>query len=244
MRIAIISDIHGNIVALDTVLADIDSERVDHVVCLGDVAEFGPQPREVLARLRGLGCPVVMGNTDERLIHPERAGSLQTNRSDTIEGWIISLLDDGDRAFIATFRPTVEIALDDGGTLLCCHGSPRSNTEIIRATTPDTELALMLGNTTATLIAGGHTHQQLLRRFRNTLFLNPGSVGLPFEERFPSGKVVNPPWAEYAIISSNNGRLSIDLRRVLVDVEALREAVRASDMPHARWWIKDWVTYQ
>jgi predicted phosphodiesterase len=74
MRIAIISDIHGNMVALDAALADIESEHVDQIVCLGDVAEFGPHPREVLARLRALGCPVIMGNTDERLIDPARPG--------------------------------------------------------------------------------------------------------------------------------------------------------------------------
>src|SRR5262249_39977038 len=65
---AIISDIHGNLPALEAVLAEIAAERVERIVCLGDVATLGPQPHEVIARLRGLGCPVVMGNTDADLL--------------------------------------------------------------------------------------------------------------------------------------------------------------------------------
>ena len=63
-KIAILADIHGNLPALDAVLAQIDAEGIERVVCLGDVATLGPQPREVIARVRALGCPVVMGNTD------------------------------------------------------------------------------------------------------------------------------------------------------------------------------------
>lgn len=125
--------------------------------------------------------------------------------------------------------------------LLCCHGSPRSNTDLIRATTPDAELAPMLGDTAAVVVAGGHTHQQMLRRVYDKVIVNGGSVGLPFERQLPSNKKVVPPRAEYAIISSDHGRLNIDLRRVPIDLAALRAATLASDMPHARWWMKYWV---
>ena len=64
MPVAIISDIHGNIFALDAVLAAIESRKIKQIICPGDVAATGPQPREVIARLKQLGCPVVMGNTD------------------------------------------------------------------------------------------------------------------------------------------------------------------------------------
>lgn len=71
MRIALISDIHGNTVALDAVLASLEQRPVDRVVCLGDVATTGPQPREALAVLQALACPMVMGNTDAWLLNPE-----------------------------------------------------------------------------------------------------------------------------------------------------------------------------
>jgi predicted phosphodiesterase len=68
MRLALISDIHGNLVALEAVLAEIAQQNIahdsQHILCLGDVAAFGPQPLQVLARLQTIGCPVVMGNTD------------------------------------------------------------------------------------------------------------------------------------------------------------------------------------
>jgi len=68
MRIALLSDIHGNIHALNAVLDELSTEKIDQYVCLGDVVEHGPNPRESLARILELNCPVVMGNTDERMI--------------------------------------------------------------------------------------------------------------------------------------------------------------------------------
>lgn len=70
MKVALISDIHGNAVALEAALAAIEEEGVDRVVCLGDVAATGAQPRQVIRRLRELGCPVVMGNTDAQFLSP------------------------------------------------------------------------------------------------------------------------------------------------------------------------------
>lgn len=242
MRVALISDIHGNLVALEAALADIAREGADRIVCLGDVAEFGPQPREVLARLREVGCPVVMGNTDERLLDPARPEALgrRNKRSDQLEAWAIGQLGPEDRAFIATFRPTVELDVD-GMSLVCCHGSPRSNRDEIYPTTSDVDLERMLADVPGGLVAGGHTHRQFLRRFRELTFVNPGSVGLPFEERRGSDEVRNPPWAEYALVQHEAGRLAVELRRAPVDLERVRRAALESDMPHAGWWAKDWM---
>ncbi len=71
MRIALISDIHGNAVALDIVLDALKKQQVDSIICLGDVAASGPQPCQVIERLRAIGCPVVMGNTDDWLLQPQ-----------------------------------------------------------------------------------------------------------------------------------------------------------------------------
>lgn len=70
MRIALLSDIHGNLIALDTVLHELAQESIDQIICLGDVGALGPQPRQVIDRLRQLRCPVVMGNTDAWLLRP------------------------------------------------------------------------------------------------------------------------------------------------------------------------------
>ena len=74
MQIALISDIHGNYTALEAALADIDRRHVDAIICLGDVATIGPQPRQVLDKLKELGCPCILGNHESALLEPERAG--------------------------------------------------------------------------------------------------------------------------------------------------------------------------
>jgi len=245
VRIAILSDIHGNLVALEAVLADLDAERVDQIVCLGDVATFGPRPREVIAQLRGLNCPVVMGNMDAWLLNPRphEVRDENSSRITEVELWSAHQLSPADLDYLRTFQPTVEIVLStwgDDAPLLCFHGSPRSNTDVIVSTTSEEELERMLSGFSATVMAGGHTHVQILRRHRDMIFINPGSVGLPFERARRTDQVRNPPWAEYGLVSWEHGCLNIELRRVPFDVDMMIRAARDSGMPHLEWWIQGW----
>lgn len=243
MRIAIISDIHGNLVALDAVLADLQGQDVARVVCLGDVALTGPQPREALTRLRELGCPVVMGNCDAWMLAPEPAEPKDDDSRNIheIDLWTVDQLAPADLDYLRSFRPTVAVALDDAGaTLLCYHGSPRSYHEQILPTTPHDQLDAAFSGAAARVYAGGHTHQQMLRRHGQSLVLNPGSVGLPFDRVPPSPDTRNPAWAEYAILDAEDERVSVDLRRVPFDLPALLRAARASTMPHTDWWTAGW----
>lgn len=247
-RIGIFGDMHGNAVAFDAVLAALQAEGVERFVCLGDVIAIGPQPREVLRCLRELNCPVVMGNTDAYVLEPPPAAGTAEGGNETIQRlrdidrWTAALLSSDERAFLAGFAPTVTLPLADGGSLLCYHGSPRSYEEGLLPTTPPDEIDAILGDVTATVLAGGHTHQQMLRRHREFLILNPGSVGLPVDRVPFSFQARNPSWAEYAILRAGDGGLSIDLRRVRFDVAALLAAVRQSGMPHAEWYAGDWNT--
>lgn len=126
-----------------------------------------------------------------------------------------------------------------GLDLLCFHGSPRSHDDRIVATTYDETLAEFFRER-APLMLGGHTHAQLLRRFQTSLFVNPGSVGLPYEF-LSSGEARNPPWAEYALVDVRRGQPSITFRRVPYDVSPILEAAEKSGMPHAAWWNADWL---
>jgi predicted phosphodiesterase len=246
MRVAIIADLHGNLIALDAVLQDMADARVDQTVCLGDVAGLGPQPRGVIDRLRSLACPVVMGNADEFLLdtalldpgrHPN--ASPETHRLHEMERWCADQLTPADRAFIATFQPTVDLPLGDDASLLCYHGSPRSNVDEVRGETPDADLIALLGYRSALVLAGGHTHEQFVRRVDQRMVLNPGSVGLPYET-LAGGGHRNPPWAEYAVLSADGERLAVELRRAPVDLGAVRAAILASGMPHAAWLATEW----
>ena len=245
MRIALVSDIHGNLVSLESVLADIDREQVDQIVCLGDVPTFGPQPGEVLARLQALDCLCVMGNHDLELIDLDSA-------QESIDGppliadwikWCASQLSKADFEYLRSFQPLIEISLDPTTTLLCFHGSPRSNTDYILATTPIAELDEMLVGHTATVMAGGHTHMQMLRRYEDIIIVNAGSVGWPLEHMPFKGIPRYMPWSEYAIVNWVDGHPGIEFRRISIDLDAVKQAALDSDMPQADFWVDLWMPH-
>lgn len=240
MRVAIVSDIHGNLIALEAVLTDLDKDPPDAVICLGDVVVTGPQPRQVITRLRALGWPIVMGNTDAWLLDPQPwdATDEDSRRQESIELWGASQMTAEDLAFIRSFKPTISFDLGHDLSLLCYHGSPNANTDFIGPLTPEDELEAKLGRYKATIMAGGHTHQQMLRRHQGSLLINPGSIGMPYQN--VDGETQNPLWAEYALVANLSGKMQIEFRRVPVDFERLAAAVHASGMPHAGWWLKDW----
>ena len=240
MRVGLIADVHGNRMALDAVLAEMEREELDRIVSLGDVAA-GPQASEAIARVRELGCPNVLGNWDAWVVDgvPPNADALEPNVAEIGRWWSSGITDD-DREWISTFAPTLDVDLGDGTTMSCFHGSPMSYSDVILSTTSDDEVERMLEGVHASLYAGGHTHVQMVRRVRSAILVNVGSVGLPFRRWLPH-KVCVAPWAEYAIVTSENGKLGVELRRTTYDVEAFLRMSRESGMPHAEWWADTWV---
>ena len=239
MRIGLISDIHGNRLALDAVLAELEKEGVDQIVCLGDVA-VGPQPAEAIARVRELGCPVVMGNWDAAFLgEMPKPHDKVSEMLVEIGDWWAALLSPADREFMESFEPRIELSLG-GLDCLCFHGSPHSYDDWIFATTSDEELRRMLDGFQQPVLVGGHTHIQMIRRYDESVIVNPGSVGLPFREWWPRPIRISH-WAEYGVIGGENGRLSLDLRRTAYDVEAFLKLSLESGMPHAQWWADCWL---
>jgi 3',5'-cyclic AMP phosphodiesterase CpdA len=165
MRLAIISDIHGNAYALDVALADVAAQGVDQIVCLGDAIQGGAQPAETVQRLRDLGCPVVMGNADAWLLTGRETGNEGvTPAQEAVRQWSLAQLSSTDRAFIAAFAPTIRLQVTDTAALLCFHGSPASFDDIILPTTPDADVRPYFQGHEARWFTGGHTHVQQLRR--------------------------------------------------------------------------------
>lgn len=233
MRIAVISDMHGNCVALDAVLADLEAHPVDRVVCLGDAIQGGPQPAEVVARLREMGCPVVLGNADAFLLSGTDGNETVSAQQRAVREWSLAHLSEADRAFIAAFQPTVEFSLPGNRRLVCFHGSPTSFHDIIFPETPEEEVRGYLGASLPAILTGGHTHLQQLRRLDDSLFFNPGSVGFVYNTRQPGGASHADPWAEYAIVSADERRFSIEFCRVPFDVAKWKEITLASGIPSA-----------
>ncbi len=237
--LAVIADIHGNPIALEAVVHDMEANGVRDVVCLGDVAAMGPQPAESLRALRELRCSVVMGNADAFMLDPAATSEDEDmRRIEDIDAWCAAQLSREDLDFIRTFEPTVTVDLVGGRTLLCYHGSPRSFDEIIGPTTTDGELDEMMADARADIFAGGHTHFQMYRRHRHAIVLNPGSVGMSYHRTLPFDDVGLAPWAEYAVVDRDS--LSITLRRVAYDKQLVADAIERSGMPHAAWFAAEW----
>ena len=141
MRIGLFSDVHGNAVGFDALLADLERRPVDRLVCLGDVIQGGPQPVECLERLRSLDCRVVMGNADWYVLTGEPGAEPETERHRRARTWTLSQLSEADLDYIRSFAPTV-----DEPPVLAFHGSPGSWDEIILPSTPEDDFRRMLGD--------------------------------------------------------------------------------------------------
>ena len=238
MRVAVISDMHGNDVAFEVVEADIRAQRVDQIVCLGDAIQGGPQPAQVVQRLRRLACPVVMGNADAWLISGEETADEgippeRLKKMGEIRLWSLSQLTEDDVDFIANFQPTVTIELENGLELLCFHGSPTSFDDVILPAAPEEEFQKFLGRYAGHILTGGHTHAQQIRRLGDLFFFNPGSVGFAYSHNQPENAFHADPWAEYAILTAENGHVSLEFRRLPFDAQGLIRIYRESGRPFA-----------
>ncbi len=240
-RVALISDIHSNLVALRAVLADIRRTGADQIICLGDVATLGPQPKAVIEILGELGCPCILGNHDEFLLDPElvHAYSESPGVIASID-WSRGLLSAEDFAFLRDFDHGLALPLGRNATLQLFHGSPRSNMEDIVAATPAETLDAMLDGIAATVLAGGHTHLQMARQHHGDLVVNPGSVGLAFKDYVAGGVPTILPHAEYAVIEEAGGTIAVSLRRVPLDRDALCRAQREIDHPLSGFLLRQY----
>ena len=238
MRVAVLSDMHGNDFAFAAAEADIKKQSVDQIVCLGDAIQGGPQPAEVVQRLRRLNCPVVMGNADAWLISGEETADEgippeRLRKMGEIRLWSLSQLTEDDIDFISKFQPTVTIKLEAGLDLLCFHGSPTSFDDIILPAASEEEFQKFLGPYTGKILTGGHTHAQQLRRVGDLFFFNPGSVGFAYSHNQPDDDFHADPWAEYAILTAENGQVSVEFRRIPFDAKELIQIHRKSGRPFA-----------
>lgn len=247
MRVALLSDIHGNLVALKAVLDDLAQRQVEQVVCLGDIALSGPQPHECVALIRSLGCPTTLGNCDDIALRmrshtpdalqpPSRWGAWVAK----IDHWSAEALTDADAAYLAALPMTVTVPLGPDVTLLCAHGSPQSYNHRLLPETPTEQTLALVGAIDAVALASGHTHIPMLRRLDTFAIVNPGSIGLPFATD-ATGATYNPAsYADYAILTWEANTLDWEPRRVAVDEATVRAAALASGMPHADRWRGDW----
>jgi putative phosphoesterase len=221
-RIALLSDVHGNLPALMAVLADVAASDVDAVVNLGCLT-FGPQPSEVVRQLLGCGLPVhsVRGNGERAVLEMTYDGRECTHR----DTFVVSAHDPEALEFVAGTRPLVRFEIEGLGQVVACHGSPRSDVELVTPETPEPRLrAAMAGLEDCAVVASGHTHLQFVRPLPGLLSVNPGSVGLPYHD--------GPPGARWMVMDAGGAHARV----TAYDLDAAVRAVEDLGYPAADRW--------
>jgi predicted phosphodiesterase len=205
-RVAALYDVEGNLPALDAVLGEVASEGVDVVVCGGDLV-VGPSPVEVFDRLAEVrDVRYLRGNADRMVLNG-------THEYGTDWGAYRERLGEERLVSITSWPLTVELEIDGVGRAVFCHATPTADDPLYTRSTPDDDLAALLGDVEADLLVVGHTHVQFDRRLPGgPRVVNAGSVGIPFER---------PPGAYWALLGPE-----VELRRTDYDVEAVVSALR------------------
>jgi putative phosphoesterase len=209
-RFAVLSDIHGNLPALQAVLADLEREDVDRVVVAGDTIP-GPWPVEVLDTVLGLDPAIVHGNAERHVLARE-------DRLGPLAPWCAAELGAERLRIVAGWPSTLELDVDGLGKVLVCHSTPVSDEPIYTRLTPEDALVDLLGDVDADVMVSGHTHMQYDRRLSNGLrIVNPGSVGMPYE---------GEPGAYWALVGPD-----VEHRRSDYDVVSAVRAALALEAP-------------
>jgi putative phosphoesterase len=221
MRVAALYDIHGNLPALEAVLSEIRSARVDRIVVGGDVLP-GPMPRECLDLVVDFAIPTdfIMGNGDRETIaakHGKMSSLIPASFRETME-WNAAQLNDADEQRINSWPLTKRFHIAGFGDVTFCHATPRNDTEIFVSTTSDEKLRPIFDPLGTDVVVCGHTHMQFDRMVGDTRVVNAGSVGMPFDS----------PGAYWLLIDSG-----IELRRTDYDMEKAADRVRRTAYPQA-----------
>lgn len=220
-RVAAIYDVHGNLPALEAVVAELRREKVDLIIVGGDVVP-GPMPRETIACLLDLGIPArfIRGNGD-RVVRARMDDTEPTEVPAAFRPviqWVAEQLDSEHYQVLGSWLPTVRVRVRGIGDALFCHATPRNDTDIFTRLTPERALAPLFAAVDVPLVVCGHTHMQFDRTIGGVRVVNAGSVGMPFGE----------PGAYWLLLGPG-----VDLRRTLYDGAKAAERVRATSYPQA-----------
>jgi len=208
LRVAVLSDVHGNAVALAAVLAELEREQPDLIVSGGDLT-WGPLPEETFALASRLNARYVRGNADRAV--------LENQSSTEREQWMQAHHTPELREFLAGFEESVVVEVDGLGAVRICHGSPRSDEECVTPETPEARAREFAEGVDERVIVTAHVHIQFDREVAGIRSINAGSVGLPYE-----GK----PGAFWALLGPE-----VEMRRTEYDVKKAVERYRATDFP-------------
>jgi len=230
-RLAIFSDIHANLPAMETVAEHIKQGSYDGVYCLGDLGGYASQPNEAQAVIQDMGCPTVMGNYDEGVgFNKDTCGCnyvkpFDIQMSDISFAWTREQTTDENKAWLRTLPREIRLTVE-GWRVLLCHGSPASTTEYLFETRSDAYLRkFTLGgvhDAQADVIVFGHTHVPYHRPLDGVDFVNTGSVGRPKDA---------DPCAGYCVLTLDDDSVHSEEVRLPYDIEAACSRLISAGLP-------------
>ena len=224
MKIAALYDIHGNLPALNAVLAELEEVQPDLIVIGGDVVP-GPIPRQTLARLVELGARArfIRGNGERDVIGAYDGLPFDPKLGEQVREtirWSAGQLKQPARNFVAQWPERLTLHVEGLGNILFCHASPRNDMDIFTPITPQERLKTFFSGVEADIVVCGHTHIQYEMRAGNLRILNAGSVGMPYADR---------PGAYWLLLDPRG----VQFRRTEYDLEQAAQQVRESGYPGA-----------
>lgn len=222
-RVAVLSDVHGNAVALEAVLRKLADVAPDLVVFGGDLT-WGPLPEEARALVQPFeqSAVFVRGNAERALAEATRAdGDALGER----ERWMLRRHSPSTLAFLAGFVERAVVDVDVLGAVCFCHGSPRSDEELITFATPEQRMRALLAGVGERVLVSAHTHIQFDRTVAGIRSVNPGSVGMPYEGR--------PGAAFWAVLGPD-----VELRVTDYDLDEAVRRYRSTDDPRAEEMVE------
>jgi putative phosphoesterase len=228
MKIAFISDIHGNAVALEAVLKDIRAQGVDRIVVMGDICYRGPEPKRALELVRELDAEVIKGNADEWTVRGVRAGEVPDaylEKMNMEREWIASQLDREDIKYLDQLPTEWSLQATEQLTIHAFHATPDSLFEIVKPDAAEEVLESKLMRREGTdLYVYAHIHLPYVRYIQGKCVANLGSVGLPFD---------GLPKSSYLMVEAERSSISVTVRRVAYDLERTIHLYQSNQYPNA-----------
>jgi putative phosphoesterase len=227
MRVAVITDIHANLPALECVLELIDGKGVDQLYCGGDLVGYGPHPNEVCALVEERGIPTIYGNYDHAIARDlEDCGCAYVNRHDREIGqlsvdWTLAHTSQRSKDYMRDLPFDLRFELNSKRVRLV-HGSPRKVNEYLFADKPARTFERIAAQAECDILVFGHTHKPWVREYGGVLFVNCGSVGKPKD---------GDPRAAFALLTVNEGNVGVTIPRVRYPAARVAEEVRAAGLP-------------
>ena len=222
-RIAVLSDMHGNSAATESVLAAIDAEAPDAIYCLGDLVGYGARPNETVALIRERGIPTIMGNYDDGVgFDRDDCGCAYKDKDEEARGqqslmWTRSVVTENNKAYLRSLLPEIRFEAE-GKRFRLVHGSPRRMNEYLFEDRDPRSLERIAAIADADVLVFGHTHKPWMREIGGVLFVNTGSVGKPKD---------GDPRAAWALLTVEPELpVQVEIRRVPYDIATMAAAIR------------------